>query len=110
MKARVMYVELKVVGDDTGAARIGRVSFSKTGRTIYYAGKTLRRAAGISGNYVDVDTGDEYWVSGCKKDGQDRHRFARQREPVEIDEDVRDEYWTEIRGQPERRRHATSNR
>ncbi len=23
-------------------------------------------------------------------------------EPVEIDEDVREEYWTEIRGEPER--------
>ncbi|HEX8074863.1 MAG TPA: hypothetical protein VF545_07765 [Thermoleophilaceae bacterium] len=64
----------------------------------------------MAGNYSDVDTGAEYWISGCKKDGSDRHRFARQGEPVEIDEDVREEYWREIRGQPERRNETVSNR
>jgi hypothetical protein len=36
--------------------------------------------------------------------------LARQGEPVEIDDDVREEYWTEIRRQPERRSEAISNR
>ena len=106
-----MYIERKM-GSDTGPARIGRVSFSKTGRTLYYGGKSFQsqRGSGIYGNYVDVETGEEYWISGCKKDGADRHRFARQREPVQIDDDVRVEYWTEIRGAPERRDEVISNR
>jgi hypothetical protein len=54
-----MYIEHKAGGTDTGPARIGRVKFSKTGRTLTV--------------------------------------------PVEIDADVREEYWGEIRG---RRRRA----
>jgi hypothetical protein len=108
---RIMYIERKM-GGDTGPARIGRVAFSQTGRTLYYAGKTFQslRGRGIYGNYAEVETGEEYWISGCKKDGADRHRFARRREPVEIDDDVRREYWAEIRGQPERSDEAISNR
>jgi hypothetical protein len=40
-----MYIESKAEGL-SGAARIGRVSFSKTGRTIYYDGKTVRSLKG----------------------------------------------------------------
>lgn len=108
-----MYIEHKVPGSgDTGPARIGRVRFSKTGRTLYYGGKTFRslKGAGRSGNYEDVETGDVYWISAPKKDGTDRHRFARQGEPVEIDEDVRTEYWSEIRGLPERKGEIVANR
>ena len=25
------------------------------------------KGSGISGNYFDVETGDEYWISGVKK-------------------------------------------
>ena len=28
---------------------------------------------GIARNYFDAETGDEYWISGPKKNGQDRH-------------------------------------
>jgi hypothetical protein len=84
-----MYVELKS-GGDSGPAWIGRVRFSKTGRTAYYRGRTLRRAQGVSGNHVDVASGDEYWISGVKRDGTDRHWAGGG--PVDIDDDVRDEY------------------
>ena len=106
-----MYIEQKV-GGDTGPARIGRVSFSKSGQTLYYGGKSFRslKGAGVSGNYVDLETGDEYWISGCKRDGTDRHRFARQGDPVEIDDDVRQEYWRDIRGLPERQDRTVANR
>src|SRR5438067_304490 len=40
---RIMYVELKSGFNDNGPAWIGRVRFSKSGRTIYYRGRTLRR-------------------------------------------------------------------
>ena len=45
-----------------------------------------------------VESGLEFWVSGCRKDGNDTLYPGI----VEIDEDVREEYWTMIRGLPER--------
>jgi hypothetical protein len=87
-----MYIELKTGYSDDGPARIGCVTFSKTGRTIYYRDRTLRRikGGGYAGNYVDVETGEQYWVSGVKKTRQDRHWPGSG--PVEIDDDIRDEY------------------
>ncbi len=69
VKSRIMYVELKTGFNDNGPAWIGRVAFSKTGRTIYYRGKSLRRipGGGVSGNYRDIATGEEYWISGVKR-------------------------------------------
>ncbi len=99
-----MYVELKTHGgghDDNGPAWISRVTFSKTGKTIYWRGKTLHRAPrGGCGNHVDVDTGEEYWISGPKRNGQDRYPWAGER--TKIDPDVQEEYWTEIRKHPEK--------
>jgi hypothetical protein len=106
MKPRIVYIELKShTGghDDRGPAWIGRVTFSKTGRTMYYKGKELRRLvpAGCA-NHYDVETDEAYWISGCKKNGEDRYPWA-QNAPVEIDEDVREEYWTKIRSMPEKK-------
>ena len=102
MKTQIMYIENKSVGL-SGPARIGRVSFSKTGKTLYYGGKKFQslKGQGFKSNYFDVDSGDEFWISGCRKDGADR--LYGERLPVEIDDDVREEYWTSIRGEPERR-------
>ena len=100
MKPRIMYIEYK--GDNLeGPARIGRVTFSKSGKSLYYRGHTLLTLAGggYKANYVDVETGEYYGVSGCKKDGEDRLYSGI----VEIDDDVREEYWTEIRKMPEKR-------
>jgi hypothetical protein len=104
MKSRIMYIELKTRDGDMwdGPARIGRVSFNRTGKTLTYRGKRLQKGGTASGaNYHDVDTGEGYWISGPKKNGQDRHQ-RRGRGSVEIDEDVRKEYWTEIRNEPDR--------
>lgn len=100
MKTRIMYIECKADGL-SGPARIGRVSFSKTGATLYYAGNEFRSLAGrgFKANYFEVSTGDYYWISGPRKDGADR--LYGERVPVEIDDDVREEYWTAIRAQPE---------
>ena len=97
MEPRILYVERK-----TGAnqAWIGRVSFSKTGRTLYYRGMSFRSlgGSGISGNYRELESREEYWISGCKRDGGDR--LFGSRLPVMIDEDVREEYWTLVRRLP----------
>ena len=51
---------------------------------------------GFKANHYDVETGAGFWFSGCRKDGADR-RYG-ERIPVEIDEDVREEYRGRIRG------------
>ncbi|MGO9112169.1 MAG: hypothetical protein ACLP9L_23325 [Thermoguttaceae bacterium] len=99
MKTRIMYIEKK--GDGiSGPARIGRVTFSKSGKSLYYQGRRFQTLAGqgFKANYFDVATGEEYWISGCKKDGTDRLYSG----VTEIDEDVAEEYWREIRGKSER--------
>ncbi len=100
MKPRIMYLENKSEGL-SGPARIGRVTFSKTGRTIYYKGRSFQSLkGGYKANYFDTETGERYWISGPRKDGADR--LYGEAVPIEIDEDVREEYWAEIRGLPER--------
>ena len=88
----MMYVELKSGHGDDGPAWIGRVTFSRSGRSIFYRERELRRlkGRGVSGNYFDVATGEEFWVSGVKKGGSNRHGAGSGR--VEIDDDVRAEY------------------
>lgn len=99
MKSRVMYIESKA-GGLTGPARIGRVTFSKTGATVYYLGRAFQtlKGSGFKSNYFDVETGAHYWISGPRKDGKDS-LYATHVAP-EVDLDVREEYWSEIRGLP----------
>ncbi|HEY6170548.1 MAG TPA: 1-deoxy-D-xylulose-5-phosphate synthase [Verrucomicrobiae bacterium] len=101
MKSRIMYIERKA-GALTGAARIGRVTFNKTGRTMFYREQVFRRivGGGFKSNYQDEATGEDYWISSPKRRGGDRMYDSAL--PVEIDEDVRVEYWRDIRGKPER--------
>jgi hypothetical protein len=102
MKPRIMYIERKA-GALTGSARIGRVTFNRTGRTIFYRDQVFRRivGGGFKSNYIDEATGEDYWISGPKRDGRDR--LYGERVPIEIDEDVREEYWTTIRNLPDER-------
>jgi hypothetical protein len=97
-KSRIMYIESKAESLN-GPARIGRVTFSKTGLSIYYEGKSFFRIQGFKANYRDQETFDEYWISGPHRDGKDRLYVSNI--PVEIDDNVREEYWTEIRKKPE---------
>ena len=102
MKPRIMYIEDKSRGL-SGPARIGLVTYSKSGATLHYGGRKFRSldGAGFKSNYADVETGEEYWISGPRKDGADR--LYGERKPIEIDEDVREEYWISIRGLPARK-------
>lgn len=51
------------------------MKLSKSGRTVYFNGTALKRIerGGISGNHFDLESGDEYWVSGVKRRGTNRH-------------------------------------
>jgi hypothetical protein len=107
MNSRIMYIERKT-GSLTGAARIGRVTFNRTGRTIFYRDQVFRRivGGGFKSNYTEEATGEDYWISGCKRRGGDQ--LYATNVPVEIDEDVREEYWSEIRNLPEARERKTA--
>jgi len=96
MQSRIMYIERKA-GELTGEARIGRVTFSKTGKTLSYRGLKFQslKGYGFKANYRELESGEEYWISGCKKDGSDR--LYGERVAIAIDEDVRAEYWRDIR-------------
>jgi hypothetical protein len=104
--SRIMFIEKKS-GALTGPARIGRVTFSKTGRTIYYQGRKFQslKGAGFKANYFDVESGETYWISGPKKNGCD---FLYGGGGAEIDEDCREEYWTKIRKSPAESKRKTS--
>lgn len=98
--SRLMYMECKA-GNLVGEARIGRVTFSRTGATLYYRGQRFQslKGAGFKSNYFDVDSGADYWISGPKRNGEDRLYGGRS--PIAIDEDAREEYWRDVRGLPE---------
>jgi hypothetical protein len=70
MKSRIMYIERK--GNEiSGPARVGRVTFSKSGKSLYYNGRRFHTLAGsgFKANYFDWETEEHYWISGCKKRG-----------------------------------------
>ena len=56
-KTRIMYIERKEESL-SGPARIGRVTFSKSGRSVSYRGQTfLKSKRGYKWNRIDVETG-----------------------------------------------------
>jgi hypothetical protein len=106
-QTRIMYLESKS-GSLDGPARIGRVTLSKTGKSLTYRGRTFQRLKGkalpplrrpaktFNANYFDVETGEEFWISAPRRDGQDR-RYPESTRAVEIDDDVAEEYWRDLR-------------
>jgi hypothetical protein len=100
-QSRIMYIESKASGL-SGPARIGRVTFSKSGKTVYYRGRAYQTLSGqgFKANFFDTETGEHFWISGPRRDGADRLYGGAV--PVEIDDDVRIEYWTAIRSLPHR--------
>jgi hypothetical protein len=96
-RSRIMYVESKATGLE-GEARIGRVYFSKTGKTLYYRGLRFRslKGNGFKANFFEVESGDHYWISGPRRDSD--NRLYGGNGGVTIDEDIRDEYRAYIQG------------
>ena len=99
-----MYIEPK---SDVASleANIGKVTFSKTGKTLKYGGREFQslKGVGYKANYFDVETDEHYWISGCRKDGND----GLYKTTVFVDEDIRQEYWTDVRRMPERKDQAS---
>ena len=108
-----MYVELKSSHNDSGPARIGptalaagssgsRVSLIAASRdpdivshlVLWWISGGLIGLISLA-NYYCVETGEQYWISGPKRLGGDRHWAGSG--PIEIDPDVAEQYWREIR-------------
>jgi len=71
MRSRIM--ESKGEGLN-GPARIGRVTFNRTGLTLSYNGKSFRslKGSGFKANFYEIETGEQYWISGPRRDWLDR--------------------------------------
>ncbi|WP_410636877.1 hypothetical protein [Amycolatopsis sp. lyj-346] len=99
MARRIMYLQLKTGFDtDRGPSWIAWVRFSPTWKTAYVHDRTLRRWPGMfDANFFDVDTGEEFWLSGPKRDRTDG-RYSRAAPAV--DDDARGPYEAFLRGEP----------
>ena len=90
-RSRLMYVEPKGAVSDEPGPSIGFVQLSKSGRTVHYRGRRLRRAAGggNGANYDDLDTGERFWLCGVRNDGEE---WAWEGTVVSVDADAQAEY------------------
>ena len=77
MKIEMRYIELKSGYSDDGPAWIAPVAFSKSGKTVYFNDHAFKRYNGINGNHIDIESGEEYWISGVKKASSNRHPCGR---------------------------------
>lgn len=72
-----MFVQLKTGYDmDRGPSWICWVDFNKSWNTARFHGKELRRFQSFDANFYDVDTREDYWLSGPKRDRTDL-RYGR---------------------------------
>ena len=78
----LMYIELKTGYSDDGPAWIGYVKTSKSKKTIYFndhafqkniGNHAFQKYNGNYSNYIDIENGDKYWISGLKKEESNRH-------------------------------------
>jgi hypothetical protein len=77
------YIELKTGHPDNGPAWVARVRASKSGRTLYFNGKALKRVHLPSANHCDVASQEAYWVSGVRQSGLDRRRAGSTKVAIE---------------------------
>ena len=91
-----MYIEHKTDQNDRGNAWIGEVELSKSGKTIYFNGLALKKMTGTAfaymeySNYYDLENKEAYWISGIKKNGEDRHYLGGGK--IMIDRKIVNEY------------------
>ncbi|WGO96683.1 hypothetical protein QFX18_11560 [Saccharophagus degradans] len=95
MKSKIVYLQGE--DDPKYVGRICRVTVSKTGKTLSYNSLELQKIKGYKTNHLEINSGYEYWISNPKKSGEDTLYPGM----VRIDEDVREEYWVNVRNLPE---------
>ena len=91
MPDRIMFIQLKTGHDtDKGPAWISVVSFNRSWKTARWHGRTLHRAPGLfDANFLDIETKEEYWLSGPHRDQQDSRYSSIT--PI-IDEEAQEAY------------------
>lgn len=94
-----MFVQLKSGHDiDKGPAWISWVRFNRSWKTAYWHGRTLRRWPGMfDANFYDVETREQFWLSGPHRDRGDTRYSAV---VPTVDDDVRDVYEAFLAGAP----------
>lgn len=90
----LMYIELKTGYSDDGPAWIGYVKTSKSRKTIYFNDHAFQKHIGSFSNYIDIENGKEYWISGLKKKESNRHWAGCRK--IMIDRRAVDEYLSYI--------------
>ena len=85
---------MKTGYSDDGPAWIGYVKTSKTKKTIYFNNHAFQKYNGNYANYIDIENGDEYWISGLKKKESNRHWAGHGK--IMIDRRAVNEYLTLI--------------
>jgi len=92
MKTEIKYVELITGYNHNGPAWIGLITFSKSGKTLYFNGKAFQRigSSRTMGNFYDIETMEEYWISGVKKDMSDRHKYGSGK--IYVEERILEDY------------------
>ena len=88
MKRELKYIELKSGFSDNGPAWIGYVELSKSGKTLYFDDKAFNGNG--HGGCHDIETGEIYWITGVKKNGNNRHVFGVG--IIQIDENAIEDY------------------
>ncbi|MGL1904200.1 MAG: hypothetical protein OCC49_18845 [Fibrobacterales bacterium] len=86
----IKYIELNIGSDHVGPAWICKVSFSKSGRSLYFDGRTLKKELGTYSSYIDTESGEGFSVYEPQQDGQDRDNSANGL--VYLDDSIYDEY------------------
>jgi hypothetical protein len=86
-----MFVQIKTGHDiDLGPCWISRVRFTASWQTAHWHGRRLRRAMGMfDANFYDVETDEEFWLSGPHRDRRDT-RYSNA--TPQVDDDVREVY------------------
>lgn len=98
--SRIIYIESKAEGLN-GPTRIGRVTFSKTRKRLYYNGHSFSRVSGFKLTTAARILGRN--IGFLARSVTARTLFMFSNTPAKINEDVREEYCTKIRKRPERR-------
>lgn len=85
---RIMNVQLKAGhGLDQRLAWISNVRCSKTWQTAYWHARTLARWQAFDSKFYELDTKEDFWLSGSKRDRTDARYSSAQ---PSVDEDARE--------------------
>ena len=90
MATELVYVELKSGYSDNGPAWIGMGIFNRSWKTCYFNGRIFKKEHSMGSNFFDLQSGEDFWISGLKKRGSNRHWAGSGK--IQIDKNVVNEY------------------